>query len=113
MTNQDMLPWFEALTTAPFIWHELGSAGGIRARVQLRDSEGSIIEYLNLVTACAAMRGRAFHSGDYKDAAMSLNMPYIVANALIRAGDNNLPESHKFFVPLAKLVEFLTNGGNV
>ena len=112
MDNQDVLVWIEPLVTAPYEWRETGSSGGIRANTLLRRDDRPV-EYLNLVTALAAIRGGIFHSGEYHEAAEKLDMPQALANAMIRAGDNNLPESHEFFMPLARLVNFLANGGSL
>ncbi len=114
MNDLDILPWLEPLVTAPFVWREIGSAGGIRAITHLRDPKDQHeIVYLNLVTAIAATFGLAFHSGRYHAAAEAIGMPQELASALIRAGDNNLPVQHEMFVPLTRLVEFLAKGGNL
>ena len=113
MCDQVVLFWIAPLVTAPFVWQAVGTAGSIRALTTLRDKEKRPIEYLNLVTAVAATHNMAFHSGEYHDAASRLKMPYPVANALIQAGDGILPETHKYFAALSRLVEFLSNGGNL
>ena len=113
MSDLDILPWIEPLLTAKFMWREAGSAGGIRAVTQLRDNDGRPVEYLNMVTAIAAIRGLAYSSGKYAVAANRIGMPADIANAIVRAGDNNLPESHPNFVTLAAVVDFLTKGGNL
>ena len=113
MNDIDILSWLEPLVTTPLAWCEVGSAGGIRALTSLRDKDDSPIEYLNLVTAIAAQRGMALHSGEYHTAADKLRMPLDIASALVRAGDNNLPATHEHFLVLARLVSFLTHGGNL
>ena len=113
MNTHSILHWFQPLMSHPLVWQPAGSAGGIRAITSLVDDEGKSIEYLNLVTACAALKGFAFHSGDYHSAAEAIGMPDALASAMIRADDNNLPESHEYFVPLARLVDYLANGRNL
>ena len=113
MENLDILSWCEPLMRAPFVWREVGSAGSIRAITQLRDANDRPVEYLNLVTAIAAVRGKVFNSGDYNSAATFMHMPDAVASALIRAGDNNLPKEHEYYVALTGLVDYLTSGGNL
>ena len=113
MSEYDILPWLEPLLKAPFVWQEVGSAGGIRAKTSLRDSTGTIVGYFNLVTAIAAVCGKVFCSADYHDAALYIAMPQGIAGAVIRAGDNNLPQSNKYFVPLSTVVRFLLKGGNL
>ena len=106
--KSEILFWIEPLLTTPLTWQTVGSANGIRVMTQLRDGDKRSIGYLNLVTAIAAIRGRAFHSADYHSAAAWLGMPDAIASVLVRAGDNNLPASHPHFVPLARLVARLT-----
>ena len=113
MSDLDILPWLEPLLSSSLQWREIGTAGGIRATSTLVGQDGHRVEYLNLVTACAAKCGRAFHSSEYGKAAEFLGMPHAIANAMIRAGDNNLPRSHEHSAVLARLVGFLTNGGNL
>ena len=112
-THDDILPWLEPLVHSALVWQEVGSAGGVRAISALIGHDDHVIEYLNLVTACAAAYGKAFHSGEYHMAAATIGMPSTIASALIRAGDNNLPESNEYFGVLAKLINFLANGGNL
>ncbi len=113
MADADILPWLEPLLRTPLLWRETGSAGGIRAQCNLKGKDGHNVEYLNLVTACASVRHKIFHSGEYVIAAKALGMPLDIANAMIRAGDNSLPEAHEHFVTLSALVNFLVNGGNI
>ena len=113
MDELDILFWLEPLVTTPLVWREVGSAGGIRANTALRDADDKPIEYLNLVTAIAASHGHAMHSGEYHTAATAVGMPPDITSVLVRAGDNNLPESHEQFPVLARLVSFLTHGGNL
>ena len=113
MDDADVLLWLQPLLTAPYVWRETGSAGGIRATTLLRDKEGRPIQYLNLVTALAAARGLAFHSAEYKSAAIAIRMPLDLASAMSRADDNNLPKSHEYSKILTALVGFIANGGNL
>ncbi len=113
-TQYDMLSWIAPLAAQPLVWRETGSAGGLRAVSTLTGRDDHAIEYLNLVTACALARvGKAYHSGEWHAAAEAMRMPSQIASAMVLAGDNNLPESNKYFVTLTKLVEFLANGGNL
>ena len=109
----NILPWLEPLMNEPFVWREIGSAGGIRVVTHLRDSDGKPLEYLNLVTALAVTCGGRYQSGDYHLAADAIGLPADLASALIRVGDNNLPESHEFYPALTRFVEYLTKGGNL
>ena len=112
-THTDILPWLEPLMHSALVWRETGSAGGIRASSARKAADGHVIEYVNLVTACALAQGKVFHSGEYHKAVGAIGMPSDIASAMIRAGDNNLPESHEYYEVLARLVVFLTDGGNL
>ena len=113
MDDVDILPWLKPLIRSTLVWYEVGSAGGIRATSQQIAEDGHAIECVNLVTACALAQGKVFHSGEYSFAAEAIHMPDDIASALSRAGDNNLPSTHKYYAALTALVDFLTHGGNL
>ncbi len=112
-SNERLLLHLYPLMKSNLKWVSTGSANALRAATMLRDEDGHAIQWLNLVTACAAHYGRVYHSADYHTAARAAIIPDTIAMATIMAGDGILPESHEHFVTLSKVVKFLRNGGNL
>ena len=110
----DILEGILLLLTDPLPWQATGSNGGLRARTSLRAKDGRPVMFLNLVTALHVLRTRetvAFYSGEYHSAADAIGLPQPIANAMIRAGDWQLPKEHEYFKLLNNLAVCLMQRG--